>query len=47
MSSSARRRQIARARSGPIPAGSPSVNAKGCTQCFYSIKGKLKTVSVK
>ena len=36
MSSSARRCQTARARSGPIPAGSPSVNAKGCTILLLS-----------
>src|SRR5579862_2928089 len=36
MSSSSRRCQIARARSGPIPAGSPSVNANGCTILLWS-----------
>src|ERR1700739_3445954 len=33
---SARRCQTASARSGPIPAGSPSVNASGCTILFRS-----------
>src|ERR1051326_2323050 len=36
MSYSARRCQTASARSGPIPAGSPSVNASGCTMLFRS-----------
>src|SRR6516162_8219209 len=43
MSSSARLCQIVRARSGPTPAGSPSVNARGCTNCFYSMAALLET----
>src|ERR1700689_3595725 len=37
MSSSARRCQIASARSGPIPAGSPSVNANGRTILLWIV----------
>src|SRR5579859_2500601 len=41
MSYSARRCQTASARSGPIPAGSPSVNASGCTMFFQSARSRL------
>src|SRR5579871_357415 len=41
MSYSTRRCQTASARSGPIPAGSPSVNASGCTMFFQTARSRL------